>query len=173
MIKPTIGLYDRPDNKVFKNEAITDVKMRIGLAHNLTPFSIDKLIVENGTFTMDVESQLKRSTFSIENMQLLVTNIANSKEADVIAHAEISGDIQNKAHLILTANIDPNTLKPNFDLNTEMEKLPVAYFDSLIKFYTPFDLEAGQLDMASEMKAFDGQVTGYIEIGVYQLDVFS
>lgn len=60
MIKPTIGLYDRPDNKVFKNEAITDEKMWIGLAHNLTPFSIDKLIVENGTFTMDVESQVKR-----------------------------------------------------------------------------------------------------------------
>ena len=27
--------------------------------------------------------------------------------------------------------------------------------------------------MASEMKGFDGQVTGYIEVGVYKLDVFS
>jgi len=173
MIKPTIGLYDRPDNKVFKNEAITDEKTWIGLARNLTPFSIDKLTVENGTFTMNAESQLKRSTFSIENMQLMVTNIANSKEADAIAQAEISGDIQNKAHLTLTANFDPNTTKPNFDMNMEMEKLPVSYIDSLIKFYAPFDFEAGQLDMASEMKSSDGQVTGYIEVGVYKLDVFS
>jgi len=173
IINPIIGLYDRPQDKVFENSAITDEKTWIGLARNFTPFAIDKLTVVNGTFIMDAQAQLKRSEFSVQNIQLLVTNIANSRDFDPVATATMTGDIQNKAKLKIVGSFDPNTTKPTFDIDFEMEKLPVSYIDSLLKFYAPFDFEAGQVDMASELKSVDGKLTGYVQTGVYELDVFS
>ncbi|GAC21302.1 DUF748 domain-containing protein [Paraglaciecola arctica] len=173
VIKPTIGLYDRPDDKVFEDSAITDEKTWIGLVRDLTPFAIDKLTVENGTFIMDAQAQLKRSEFSVQNIQLIVTNIANASVTDTVAIAKMTGDIQNQAQLKLSANFDPNTNKPTFDINIEMERLPVSYIDSLMKFYAPFDLEAGQIELASELKSVNGKVTGDVQAGIYKLDVFS
>ncbi|TYK66676.1 DUF748 domain-containing protein [Colwellia echini] len=173
LINPTIGLYDRPEDKVIEDAAVTDEKTWIGLARDLTPFSIDRLTVENGTFIMDAQAQLKRSEFSVQNIQLVVTNIANSKGADTVALADMTGDIQNQAKVKLTASFDPNTTKPTFDFDLEMEKLPVSYIDSLLKFYAPFDFEAGQVDLASELKSVDGKLTGYVQAGVYKLEVFS
>ena len=173
LIEPIVGLYDTPDGRIIKNEAIKDKKTWVGLARNLTPFSINKLTVKNGVFKMDAQAELKRSEFSIENIQLIVNNIANSKDSGIVAKAEMTGDIQNKAKITLKASFDPNTTKPTFDIDLEMGKLPVSYVDSLIKFYAPFDLEAGQIDMASEIKSSEGQVEGYVEVGVYNLEVFS
>lgn len=173
IIRPLVSLYDRPQDKVFESEAVTNEKTWLGLARNLSPFAIDKLTVENGTFSMDAQSQLKRSKFTVQNIQLAATDISNSKSATTIANAKLTGDIQDHAKILVNASFDPNTAKPTFDINLEMEKLPVSYIDSLIKFYAPFDFEAGQLDLASELKAVEGQVTGYLQAGIYELDVFS
>jgi hypothetical protein len=173
LTKPTICLYDRPQDKVFEDPAITDEKTWLGLANNLTPFSINKLTVENGTFVMDALSKLKRSEFKLSNIQLLITNIANIKGQNTVATAKMTGDIQNQAKLSLTGTFDPNTVKPSFDLNLEMAKLPVSYIDALMQFYAPFDFEAGEIDMASEIKSVQGQVTGYMKLGIYHLEIFS
>lgn len=173
IIEPTIGLYDRPDDNVIEDSAITDEKTWIGLARGLTPFAIDKLLVENGSFIMDAQAQLKRSEFTVQNIRLKAANIANSRGSETLATVDIEGDIQNQAKVNLTASFDPNTTQPTFDINLEMEKLPVSYIDSLLKFYAPFDLEAGQVDLASELKSTNGKVIGYVQAGIYQLDVFS
>lgn len=173
VIKPKISLYDRPKDKIFESKAITDEKTWIGLAQNLSPFAIDKLTVENGTFIMNAQSQLKRSKFTVQNIQLTANNISNSRSADNFAQVELIGDIQDHAKVLIKASLDLNTTKPTFDINLEMEKLPVSYIDSLMKFYAPFDFEAGQIDMASELKSVEGKVTGYVKAGIYQLDVFS
>lgn len=173
LFKPTIGLYDRPEGQIVKDPVITDEEYWLGLANNLTPFAINKLTVENGTFVMDAQSKLKRSEFKVQNVKLLMTNIANVKGVNSVATVKMTGDIQNQAKLTINGTFDPNTSKPTFDLNLEMAKLPVAYIDALMKFYAPFDFEAGQIEMASEIKSVQGQVTGYVQIGIYQLEIFS
>jgi hypothetical protein len=173
IVNPIIGLYDRPEDKMFEDNAILDLNTWIRLARYLTPFTIDKISVNNGTFIMDAQAQLKRSEFSVNNIQLVVVNIANSILADTVAIAELTGDIQNQAKVKVAANFDPNTQKPTFDINLEMEKLPVSYIDSLMKFYAPFDLEAGQIELAGELKSVNGIVSGYVQAGIYDLDVFS
>ena len=173
LVKPTVSLYDRPQDKVFESKAITDEKTWLGLARNLSPFTINTLNVNNGTFTMEAKSQLKRAEFTVENIQLEVSNIANAKGPNTIAKVNMTGDIQNHTKLAVNASFDPNTVKPTFDINLEMSKLPVSYVDAIIKFYAPFDFEAGQIDMASELKAVDGKLDGYVKAGIYQLEVFS
>lgn len=173
IIRPEINLYDRPQDKVFESEAVADEKTWVGLAQNFSPFAIDKLTVENGTFSMDAKSQLKRSKFTVQNIQLTVTNISNAKGANNIANAKLTGDIQDHAKVTVNASFDPNRSKPTFDINLEMERLPVSYLDSLMKFYAPFDFEAGQIDVASEVKSLEGKVTGYVKAGIYELEVFS
>ncbi|WP_339721108.1 DUF748 domain-containing protein [uncultured Paraglaciecola sp.] len=173
LIAPQISLYDRPQNKVFESAAVTDQKTWLGLARTLSPFAIDKLTVKNATFSMDAESKLKRSRFTVQNIQLTVTHISNSKEKDNIAQVVLQGDIQDHAKLLINGTFDPNTQEPTFDINLEMAKLPVSYIDSLMKFYAPFDFEAGQIDLACELKSIEGKVTGYVQAGIYELDVFS
>jgi len=173
IINPTVSLYDRPEDKVFESKAITDEKTWLGLARNLSPFSIDRLTIENGTFTMDAESQLKRAELTVQNIQLTASNIANAKGPGTIANVVVTGDIQNHTKVIINASFDPNTAKPTFDINLEMAKLPVSYIDAIVKYYAPFDFEAGEIDMASELTSVDGQVSGYVKAGIYQLDIFS
>ncbi len=173
IVNPTIGLYDRPQDKVIENQAIINEKTWLGLARELTPFDIDKLTIINGSIAIDAEAQLKRTEFSIDNIQMLVTDIVISKNSATLAKAQLSGDIQNQAKVTLTAEFDPNTSKPTFDVNLEMAKLPVSYFKSLMEFYAPFDFEAGEIDLACELKSQAGEVEGYIQIGFYELDVFS
>jgi len=173
LVKPVVSLYDRPQDKVFESKAITDEKTWLGLARNLSPFTINKLTIKSGTFTIDAKSKLKRAELAVQNIQLNVTNIANAKGPGTIAKVDMTGDIQNRTKLVLNASFDPNTTKPTFDINLEMAKLPVAYIDEIIKYYAPFDFEAGQIDMASELKSVDGELNGYVKAGIYELDVFS
>ena len=53
-----------------------------------------------------------------------------------------------------------------------MQRLPMMHIDHLISFYSPFDVEAGQLDFAMEFAAKQGVVSGYVKAGVYDLSVF-
>jgi hypothetical protein len=54
-----------------------------------------------------------------------------------------------------------------------MSPLPLSETRQIIDLYAPFDIDAGQFDMAAEIKADQGQVDGYIKFGVYELSVFS
>ena len=46
-------------------------------------------------------------------------------------------------------------------------------FENLLNYYAPFDLEAGELDLALEMASDDGELTGYMRPVLHNIDVFS
>ncbi len=171
--QPKLSLYERSKNKKPESTPKKDKKTWLGLAQNIIPFSINTLTITNGDFTMDAKSQLKRAKLTIQNINIDASNIANIQGINTTAKIAATGDIQNHAEIKIDGSLDPNTSKPTFDLNLEMAKLPVLYIDDIVKFYAPFDVEAGEIDMASELKSANGNVTGYIKVGVYNLDVFS
>jgi hypothetical protein len=51
--------------------------------------------------------------------------------------------------------------------------LPVLKLDNFIRTYAPFDIEAGSVDVVTELAARDGMLQGYVKPIVYNLDVFS
>ncbi|WP_133468688.1 DUF748 domain-containing protein [Paraglaciecola marina] len=173
MIEPKISLFDQPKDDVIESDSVLNEKTWLGLATDLTPLAIDKLTVVRGAFVMDAKDQLKRASFSVEDVELEASNIAVAPQSPQIAELAFSGKVQGTADLSLTASFDPNEKVPTFDMDLEMDKINVSYLDALVKFYSPVDFEAGHIDFASELKAEKGAVTGYFKVGIYELEVFS
>jgi hypothetical protein len=173
IIQPKLSLYDRSKNKEPESKSEKDKKTWLGLTQDIIPFSIDTLTIKNGNFTVDAESKLKRAKLTIQNINIDASNISNIQGINTTVNIAATGDIQNHAEIKIDGSFDPNTSKPTFDANLEIAKLPVSYIDDIVKFYAPFDFEAGEIDMASELKSANGHVTGYIKVGVHNLDVFS
>lgn len=173
MIAPKISLFDQSKDNIIESDSVLNEKTWLGLATDLTPLAIDKLTVVRGAFVMDAKDQLKRASFSVEDVELEASNIAVAPQSPQIAELAFSGKVQGTADLSLTASFDPNEKVPTFDMNVEMDKINVSYLDALIKFYSPVDFEAGHIDLASELKAEKGAITGYFKVGIYELEVFS
>jgi len=72
----------------------------------------------------------------------------------------------------LKAALDPRSERPTFDIDLRLLGLSVMQLDDFIRAYAPFDVEAGTLDIASELAARDGKLEGYVKPIVYGLDVF-
>lgn len=173
LTQPTLSFYDEPKEKIVKSEKLLNETTWLGLTNNVIPFAVERLVIEDGTIEINAQNTLKKARFAIENIQATAENFIINSPNNPLASIDFSGKIQNQAEIVLTSKIDPNSMKPNIDLAVEMAKLPLIYVDAPIKFYAPFDIEAGEVDLALEMKVEEGNVDGYLKLGVYNLEVFS
>ncbi|WP_416307854.1 DUF748 domain-containing protein [Neptunicella sp. SCSIO 80796] len=171
--RPDVVLLKHPEQSAIKSDAILDQTTWLGLADDLVLFSIDTLKVRNGIFRYLEVAEKKQAAFFITHLNGVVKDIVNQKKGSAIATADLTGQVLDKAELKLTASFDPNKKLPTFDANLEMSRLGAQYLDQLVDFYAPFDIEAGQVDLAAELVAEEGQVDGYIKAGIYDLDIFS
>ncbi|MCV2884530.1 DUF748 domain-containing protein [Aestuariibacter sp. AA17] len=173
-VSPEIYLLDQPASEVVKSDAIQDEDTWIDLANQLVPISIDELAIENGRFIFDVKNSEDTARFFIDSVSGKVRNIVNRpfKTDDRFAQITFNGQVMGSAEIRASGQFQPLANKPTFDVDVKMEKLPIKHLDSLIKYYTPVDVEAGQVDMALEAVAEDGQVKGYVKAGVHNIDIF-
>jgi len=174
LIQPAFNLVDRENTEVVTNDAVRDEKTWVDLIKTLTPFSIDRLEVVNGEFHFHKPDGEPKVDVFLTQVNLLVQNITNSRElsntllADINVYALVMGESEIK----LEGTFDPFNGIPTFDLNMEMQSLPLRHLDDFIKVYTPLDIEGGLLDLALELAAEDGNIKGYLKPGIYELDVF-
>jgi hypothetical protein len=170
---PTISLSDSRDQSVIESDEVLQETTWIGLAKDLVPLSIDRLEIIDGKMSFAANFAEEQSEFIVSNITLLARNIAIRQNSDQVGDLFIGGSIQGQTPFKLTATFNPNKNKPTFDMNLEVAKLPVKAVEPMMKIYAPFDFEAGEIDMASELLAEQGKIDGYIKVGVYNLDIFS
>ncbi|GGW93361.1 DUF748 domain-containing protein [Alteromonas halophila] len=174
-VRPQIHLRDTPDRAPIENEDVKEKETWIDLAHKLVPFEIDKVDIESGVIKFELAAGKERNLLSLTGVNGSVKNITNIREKrrEDFATADFEGTIQNEAKIVFHGSYNPFEASPTFDTDVEMQRLDVRYLDAFIKHYLPVDFEAGELDMAMELKANKGNVEGYVKVGVYDLDVFS
>ncbi|GAB3033716.1 DUF748 domain-containing protein [Bowmanella dokdonensis] len=172
--QPKISVIQTPDKPVLGNEAVKDESTWITLANKLVPFSIDRLSIVDGTLLFKTSEKDKQASFHIGQLDGHILNITNSLELSdsLMAKVNLSGKVMDESRISIKGAYNPYETKPTFNLDMQMERLPVKRLDGLIRYYTPFDLEQGELDMAMEIASNQGEVNGYVKGGLHDVEVF-
>lgn len=172
--QPVLNLVDRENKKVLANEAVRDEKNWLALVKSLTPFSIDRMEVVDGAFHfLKPDSEPKVDVF-LSKVDVLIENISNSQALShsLLSRVQVTAQMMKESEIKIEGQFDPFNGIPTFDLDMEMQRLPLLRLDDFIRVYTPFDVEGGSLDMALELAAENGNIKGYLKPGIYDLDVF-
>lgn len=161
------------DNRL--KEEVIETDTWLTLINYATPISIDKVSLHNNKVILTNKTAKNTHTSYLDNIYGEITNITNSRDfsGKDIAHFNITGMLMSKAKVSLFGSLNPSTPLPTFDINLEMQRLPVVELDNFIRFYTPFDVEKGDVDTAIELVADNGKVEGYAKAGIYDVNVFT
>jgi hypothetical protein len=105
-----------------------------------------------------------------------VTTLTNSErlsaEHSQIAALKAAGDTIGDGRLTLSGDIDPFAAQPTFSLRLSLEHLDLPAINELTKAYADVDIERGRFDLYAEMRALDGELSGYVKPLFTGLDVF-
>jgi hypothetical protein len=173
-LNPQFYYADNAGEEETVNEDVQDEQTWITLANKLVPFSIDRIDIIDGKLMFETISNERKTHTEIQDVHGQITNLTNSRErtGSLVTNMRLTAEIAGVCPLSLSGSYDPYAQKPTFNLDIEMQRLPMMHIDHLISFYSPFDVEAGQLDFAMELASKQGEVSGYVKAGVYDLSVF-
>lgn len=173
-LKPQFYYADDVQQEEKINQDVQDEKTWITLANRLVPFSIDRIDIIDGRLMFETISAQRKTLTEITDVHGQITNLTNSKQrsGSLVTNLVLDAEIAGVCPLAVSGSYDPYASKPTFNVDVEMQRLPVKHIDHLISFYSPFDLEAGQIDFAMEFASKQGDVSGYVKAGVYDLSVF-
>ncbi|MAD17837.1 MAG: hypothetical protein CL579_17505 [Alteromonadaceae bacterium] len=173
-LKPQFYYADDVQQKEKINQDVQDEQTWITLANRLVPFSIDRIDIIDGRLMFETISAQRKTLTEITDVHGQITNLTNSKQrsGSLVTNLVLDAEIAGVCPLAVSGSYDPYASKPTFNVDVEMQRLPVKHIDHLISFYSPFDLEAGQIDFAMEFASKQGDVSGYVKAGVYDLSVF-
>lgn len=171
--QPVLMAQDRTGQEDITEDAVLDERTWIGLANNLTPFSIDKLTVHDGKIEFNAIAQDLLGELILSGVEGEVVNLHNDAQSDLLTELDIRGKVAKNTPIMIKGKFNPNVKLPSFDFNMKMDRLPSAETENIIKIYAPFDVEAGEFELAVELASEKGQVSGYIKAGIHNLDIFS
>lgn len=172
MFEPQINIVDSEDETKKQTGA---GGQWLSMFDDLFPLTIDRAVIHDGQLhfrNFDAEPQMD---IFLSEVEAEAVNLANSQATtdSRIARMQLAARAMESSDLTVGAAFDPTTESPTFDVNVRLLKLPILELDNFIKTYAPFDIEAGTVDVVSEMAARDGMLQGYVKPIIYGLEVFS
>lgn len=172
--QPEFYYADTSEQEEKINDDASDEQTWVSLANKLVPFAIDRIDILDGRLMLETIATEQTNLSEINKVNGYISNITNSKDhsGSLVTNMQLNGMIEGVCPLQLSGSYNPYAAKPTFNIDVEMQRLPVEHIDGLIAFYAPFDVEAGELDFAMEFIADEGKVDGYVKAGVYDLSVF-
>jgi hypothetical protein len=98
-------------------------------------------------------------------VQLVATNLTNSKKLSKTLIAEIQGEGRplREGLARFQMSLDPYAAKPTFALNLELRDIPLAKLNNFANAYGHFEFESGTLRLATQVDSKNGSFTGYVE----------
>lgn len=144
------------------------------IVQGLFPLKIDSFVVEQGRIYFRNFSSDPPVNIYLSEVYARLTNFTNSLDVSDTLVATLEGTAvpMDQGDLDVRLRFDPYTEQPQFDLNLRLTDLKMTSLNDFIEAYTNLDIEAGTLDLAMEMAADQGQVTGYIKPVIHNLEVF-
>ena len=173
LVNPQLYVFDREEEKLV-DESVKDEDTWITLANKLSPVPIDHVSVSGGNFFFKPTIENKNTVLAITGVKGFMLNVSSPSDATTLsASFSLHGNVMGVAKANIQGKFDPHNPAPTFDVDFSMEPLRVDYVDSLIKFYTPFDIEGGTIDASMELLSKNGNLDGYVKAGVYDVNVFN
>jgi hypothetical protein len=171
LYEPVINIVDSKDQE---KEQDGDLEKFVDVADDLFPLLIDQVQIHDGQLHFQNFDNEPPVDIYLADIQGVARNLSNSEALTTspIAHVEITALAMNDSDLAVNAAVDTSREQATFDLNLKLLSLPMSHLDNFIRTYAPFDIEAGKIDIVTELAARDGVLEGYVKPIIYNLEVF-
>jgi uncharacterized protein involved in outer membrane biogenesis len=131
----------------------------------LFPLKFNRFAVHDGEIHYRDFSADPKVDIVIDRVQMVATNLTNSKKLSKTLVAELEGEGRplGEGRARCQMSLDPYAAKPTFALNLELSEIPLVKLNDFARAYGHFDFEAGTLRLATQLSSKNGSFTGYVE----------
>lgn len=141
---------------------------------DLFPLRLDRLEIHNGEFHFRKPDASPPVDAYLTQIEATLKNLTNSEELSdsLAANLDLKAKAMEEGDLTISMQMDPYQEQAHFNFNGKLVNLEMAAIDDLISAYTPIDIEAGRLDLVTELAADKGEITGYVKPLLRDIEVF-
>jgi hypothetical protein len=132
---------------------------------DLVPLEINRFAVVDGEVHYVDPTARPKVDVEVMDLQLEAYNLTNSEDlsGSLVATVEATGKPLNLGDFRLQASVDPYADTPTFDLDAAIRRVPLKQMNDFIKAYGKLDVEAGTMDVFTELAAENGKFSGYLK----------
>ncbi len=144
----------------------------IELIKDFVPLDINRFKVNNGEVHYIDPAAKPLVDVPLTAIYLEGRGLTNKPKAGVLLPASI--DMSAALYdggMNIAIKLDPLNKVPTFDLNGTLTKTELVYLNPFFTEYGRFDLKQGNMQLATEFAAKDGQFTGYVKPVIKDLDI--
>jgi uncharacterized protein involved in outer membrane biogenesis len=141
----------------------------------LFPIKINRFAVHDGELHYRDFSKDPKVDVPIDDVQMVATNLTNSKKLSksLIAEIQMTGRPLRSGNIRTRLDLDPYAAKPTFAVKLEMDEIPLTKLNDFAKGYGGFTFESGTFKMATEMTSKNGAFNGYVEPVFDHMSIFN
>ena len=142
---------------------------------HLFPLKINRFTVSDGQIHYRDFHKSPKLDVVFDQVRIVARNLTNSDKLSKTLHANIEMEARplRSGDLRVKLDLDPYAAKPTFNLETELEELPLVKLNDFAKAYAGLTFEKGTLKVATEFKAKDGDFDGYVEPVFDHMSIFN
>lgn len=140
---------------------------------SLFPFDINRVEVRDGSIHLRAFQTDPKVDVYLHHVDLVALNLTNSKSLseDRVARVTMRATPMNAGLLRARASFDPFAAKPDFDFDGEVTGADLTQWNSLLRAYLHFDVQAGGLSLYTELTAKNDAFKGYLKPFFKDVDV--
>lgn len=131
----------------------------------LFPLDINRFAVHNGSVHYRDFYSEPKVDLKIDRIEALATNLTNSRKLSktLVAKIDMDGRAFRDSAISLHVDLDPEPERPTFNLDLKVEPFDLAEINDFANAYGKFDFEKGTMEIAIELAANDGKLSGYVK----------
>ena len=132
---------------------------------DLMPIDINLVTFRSGKLSYQDFSEEPKVNMYINDMHGEIRNLRNVEDANesLPSSVSVAGTSIGKGNLNMAGRMNILKPVPDMDLDIKLEKVHLPELSNYTKAYAAFDIEKGNLDLYSEIKVKNNQVSGYIK----------
>lgn len=141
----------------------------------LYPIKINRFAVHDSELHYRDFSKEPHLDVPIDDVQMVATNLTNSKKLSksLIAEIEMTGRPLRSGTMRTRLDLDPYAPKPTFAVKLEIDEVPLVKLNNFAKAYGAFTFESGTFRMATECSSKNGAFSGYVEPVFDHMTIFN
>jgi len=142
---------------------------------DLVPLQINRFTIVDGQVHYVDPTSKPKVDLEVDDLDVEATNLTNSEDlsGSLVATVKAHGKPLGLGQFNLDASVDPYADQPTFDMNASLKGVPLVKGNDFLKAYGKLDLEAGTLDMYTEVASKDGHFKGYVKPLLHDTKVVS
>jgi hypothetical protein len=171
LFEPAINIVDSEDTQ---KRQTGEGGPWLRIVDDLFPLRIDKVAVHQGQLHFQNFEAVPPVDIFLSQLEAQVLNLTNSQDLaeTMVSRISLSAVVMEQGELSADMAFNPALESPTFDLNARLLHLPIMELDAFIAAYAPFDVEAGSVDIITELAAQEGNLDGYVKPLIHDLQVF-